>query len=94
MKRVTNKLQKIHTKYVWANHQKCKACWKCVKVCPQQVIGKTGLLWHKHIAIKNPDSCIGCKSCIQVCPYGVFSEDMPDLIKEKFKSFNTQMEDI
>ena len=94
MKRVTNKLEKIRTKYVWANHQKCKACWKCVKVCPQQVIGKTGVLWHKHIVLKNSDNCSGCKKCIQVCPYGVFSEDMPDLIKEKFKSFNAQMEEI
>jgi Uncharacterized Fe-S center protein len=76
MERVKNKLQKIHTKYVWANPQKCGACWKCIKVCPQQVIGKVGLLWHKHIVIKNPDNCTGCKKCIQVCRHGVFSEEL------------------
>jgi len=86
MERVTNKLKKIHTKYVWANHQQCKACWKCVDACPKQVIGKVGILWHKHIVLKNSDNCTGCKKCIQICPYGVFSEDMPNTVKVVLES--------
>jgi len=85
MEKVTNKLKKIHTQYVWANHKKCKACWKCVGACPKQVIGKVGILWHKHIVLKNSDNCNGCKKCIQICPYGVFSEDMPDIVNEYIK---------
>ena len=82
MERVTNKLKKIHTKYVWANHQQCKACWKCVDACPKQVIGKAGIFWHKHIKLKNSENCNGCKKCIQICPYGVFSEDMPAVVNK------------
>lgn len=48
-----DKLSKIHTKYVWANHRKCEACWKCIDACPKQVIGKVVFLWHKHIVIKD-----------------------------------------
>jgi len=82
MEKVTNKLKRIRTKYVWANHRQCKACWKCVGACPERVIGKAGILWHKHIIFKKPDSCTGCKKCIQICPYGVFSEEIPNPIKE------------
>ena len=86
MERVINKLKKIHTEYVWANHQQCKACWECVDTCPQQVIGKAGFLWHKHIVLKKSDNCNGCKKCIQVCPHEVFSEDIPNPVKEILES--------
>ena len=86
MERVTSRLKKIHTKYVWANHQRCKACWECVDACPKQVIGKVGILWHKHIVLKDSDNCNGCKKCIQICPHGVFSEDMPNSIKKILES--------
>ncbi|MDR3227552.1 MAG: 4Fe-4S binding protein [Prevotellaceae bacterium] len=75
------KLSQIKTPYVWANHQNCIACWKCIDTCPRQVIGKVSFLWHKHIIIKKAENCIGCKKCIQSCPQGVFSEKMPDLLK-------------
>jgi 2-oxoglutarate ferredoxin oxidoreductase subunit delta len=76
-----NRLSKIHTKHVWANPRACAACWKCIASCPGQVIGKVGFLWHKHIIFANPDSCTGCRKCIQTCPQGVFSEDIPDVLR-------------
>jgi ferredoxin len=75
-----DRLNKIRTPYVWANHGKCVACWKCIDVCPKKVIGKVSFLWHKHIIIKNAENCIGCKNCIKICPQEVFSEQMIDLL--------------
>ena len=47
-----NKLQRIHTPYIWVNPRACAACWKCIDNCPRDVIGKVGFLWHKHIVIR------------------------------------------
>ena len=80
-----NKLQRIHTSYVWINPKSCISCWQCIDNCPQDVIGKVGILWHKHIIIQNADDCIGCKKCINCCPAGVFSENMPDIVKSMLK---------
>jgi NAD-dependent dihydropyrimidine dehydrogenase PreA subunit len=74
-------INKIRTKYIWANHQNCVACWTCIDSCHKNVIGKVMFLWHKHIIIKNRDHCIGCQKCIKICPQGVFSENPPDLLK-------------
>jgi 2-oxoglutarate ferredoxin oxidoreductase subunit delta len=75
------KLNKIRTAYIWTNHQNCIACWKCIDICPKRVIGKVDFPWHKHIVLKNVKNCIGCKECIKVCPKGVFTEEMPNLLK-------------
>ncbi|MCE5332434.1 MAG: ferredoxin family protein [Bacteroidales bacterium] len=64
---------KFQTAYIRADIHKCKACWNCVDVCPEQVFGKMGFLWHKHVVIENHESCIGCKKCVKVCPHGVFT---------------------
>jgi len=80
--KITEKIKKIHTGHVWANTQKCEACWDCINACPKQVIGKVGFLWHKHIVFKNSENCTGCKKCVQVCPHGVFSETLPEMFKD------------
>ena len=76
--RLNKKLKKIQTGYVWANIRKCKACWECINVCPNQVIGKVGFLWHKHIVIENGENCTGCNKCINACPHGVFLKGKAD----------------
>jgi 2-oxoglutarate ferredoxin oxidoreductase subunit delta len=81
MKKKLDKINKIHTPYVWANPKKCVACWACVDACPEQVIGRVGFLWHKHIVFKNSESCISCKKCIKTCPHGVFSDNLPDALR-------------
>ncbi|MDR3194397.1 MAG: 4Fe-4S binding protein [Tannerella sp.] len=74
MRGIENKLRKIHTAHVWINPRRCAACWKCVDACPEQVIGKVGFLWHRHVVIRNPERCSGCRKCMKTCPHGVFHE--------------------
>lgn len=60
------------TAYVAMNPRRCTACWECVGKCPKKVIGKTGILCHRHVVFKEADACIGCGKCIKTCPQGVF----------------------
>ena len=69
-------LDREHTKtpFIQLDTRKCKACWKCLEDCPNRVINKVDLPWHKHALIVEPDKCTGCLKCINVCEYGVYSE--------------------
>jgi Fe-S-cluster-containing hydrogenase component 2 len=67
-------IEKIQNNYICINPYKCTGCWKCIKICPKQVICKVGFLWHKHIILGNLENCIGCKKCLKICPHGVFNE--------------------
>ncbi|WP_442786021.1 4Fe-4S dicluster domain-containing protein [Marinifilum sp. D737] len=49
--------------------KKCKACWMCIEVCPNNVLGKINILWHKHAKIVNQANCIGCLKCLKVCGF-------------------------
>jgi 2-oxoglutarate ferredoxin oxidoreductase subunit delta len=71
--KIKQSMDKLHTEYMWINPYKCDACWACVKACPNQVIGKAGFLWNKHIVIENQENCSGCKKCVKTCPHGVFN---------------------
>lgn len=84
-------LSRKHTRTssIQLNTGKCKACWKCIEVCPRQVIGKVDLPWHKHSLIINPDSCCGCLNCIKSCSYGAYSEvdrSLQDAVLRREKS--------
>jgi 2-oxoglutarate ferredoxin oxidoreductase subunit delta len=54
---------------------KCKACWKCLDVCSQQVIGKINIIVHKHAIMKKKEQCIGCLKCVRICEYGAFTAE-------------------
>ena len=41
------------TQFIKINTHNCKACWKCIANCPQNVIGKINIIIHKHAVIKN-----------------------------------------
>lgn len=63
-----------HTAFVQLNSYSCKACWKCIEVCPNNVIDKSFLfivetLIYEHILIYNSIECIGCMNCIRACNY-------------------------
>jgi ferredoxin len=60
--------------FVKLDTHQCRACWKCLEICPNQVPGKIDLPWHKHALIVNADRCIGCLKCLKVCPYGAYSQ--------------------
>ena len=62
------------TKYVSLDTHKCKACWECISACPNQVINRVNLPWHKHALIKNPEKCTGCQKCIKTCQHGAFAK--------------------
>ncbi|WP_394802537.1 MULTISPECIES: 4Fe-4S dicluster domain-containing protein [Phocaeicola] len=59
--------RRYQTEYTQLDAHRCIGCIDCMKVCPEQVIGKIQLLWHKHAVIRNTDRCIGCLKCMKVC---------------------------
>jgi NAD-dependent dihydropyrimidine dehydrogenase PreA subunit len=61
------KREHTNTAFVKLDTKKCEACWKCVEVCSNNVIGKINLPWHKHILIVNESACIGCMKCAKIC---------------------------
>ncbi|WP_347491614.1 ferredoxin family protein [Desulfoscipio sp. XC116] len=58
------------TDYIAINTRLCKACWKCVSICPGKVLGKVGFFFHKHVRIVNSENCTGCGACAKTCPEG------------------------
>ena len=56
-------------KFIEYNSRNCKACWQCLSACPNEVIGKIDIFFHKHAKISNPDKCIGCMKCVKSCEY-------------------------
>ena len=61
------------TEYVQLDTGKCKACWECQKICPNNVIGKVNMPWHNHAKFVNPDACTGCFNCVNTCESDAFS---------------------
>ncbi len=69
---------------VWVNEARCKACDKCVSVCPagvlamrQEVHSTLGSM----IKVVHPESCIGCTDCELSCPdFAIYVAD-----KKEFK---------
>ncbi len=57
------------TGYVKIDSHRCKACWKCMDVCPANVLGKVDILWHKHVKITNGGNCTGCLKCVKACGF-------------------------
>ncbi len=55
------------TQYIYINTRLCKACWECIESCPNGVIGKVNLPFHKHARIDNAERCQGCHQCVTTC---------------------------
>lgn len=55
------------TAYIFLNTRKCQACWKCMEVCSNHVIGRINFPFHKHARIVNENDCTGCLKCVKVC---------------------------
>jgi 2-oxoglutarate ferredoxin oxidoreductase subunit delta len=66
--RLRNPIQRQNaTEYIYLDTAKCKACWKCIEACPNGVIDKVNLPFHKHARISCPEHCKGCLKCAKVC---------------------------
>ena len=57
------------TKFILIDTHKCQACWECIETCPNQVLGKVDLFFHKHVRVDRAEACKGCKKCVKVCPH-------------------------
>ena len=56
-----------HTAYIILDTRRCTACWNCLEICPNHVIDKIDLPWHKHARIVNGRDCTGCLKCVTAC---------------------------
>ncbi len=64
------------TVYIGLNTQVCKACWKCVEACPEKVLGKVNLFFHKHSRVDHAEACKGCFKCVKACPHGAITGEI------------------
>jgi 2-oxoglutarate ferredoxin oxidoreductase subunit delta len=55
------------TEFISINTHLCQACWECVEACPNNVLGKVNILFHKHVRIDQADKCQGCGICVDTC---------------------------
>lgn len=59
----------IETRFIRLDTSHCKACWDCVDVCPQDVLGKLDLRFHRHVRIERAENCKGCLLCLDACSH-------------------------
>lgn len=64
-----SKKRVLKTKYISINVKQCAACWRCLSVCPKDVLEKIHFFTHRHICLKNPENCQGCLACQKICPH-------------------------
>jgi len=56
------------TAYISLDTRRCNACWDCVATCPNGVLDKVKVLFHKHARVDRADRCDGCGTCVSICP--------------------------
>ena len=64
------RIRRHETCFITLDTARCEACWECVGVCPNRVLGKVSLLFHSHARIVDADACTGCLKCVRVCEAG------------------------
>lgn len=61
------------TPFVTLDRSRCDACWECIAVCPESVLGKVDVWHHRHAVVRAGDRCQGCGRCIKACTAGALS---------------------
>lgn len=83
-----NRSRRQHsTKFVELNTHLCQACWACVEACPNGVLGKIDIFFHKHAKIVDIRACKGCLKCVNACPNGAITS----LIKKQNRQAQPEM---
>ena len=67
------------TDHIRIDTHQCKACWTCIETCPNDVLGKIDLKFHRHVVVDTPARCTGCAKCVRACPHGAISR----IVEEK-----------
>jgi len=74
---------------VWVDTDLCKACDKCVEVCPAGVlamVAEPSSTLGATISVVYQDACIGCNECELICPdFAIFVADRKEF---KFAKLN------
>jgi NAD-dependent dihydropyrimidine dehydrogenase PreA subunit len=65
--------KRVESEFVTLDRALCTACWECVAVCRQTVIGKIEVFGHRHAVINAGDRCAGCQRCVKVCTSGALA---------------------
>ena len=76
---------RVCTTYIRLNTSICKSCWRCINICPNNIIGKIDFLGHSHAIIKNADKCTGCLKCLNGCKINAITK------KTEFGKGNQQL---
>jgi ferredoxin len=58
------------TDFIRLDTRVCNACWACVEACPNEVLGRLTVLFHKHARVVAADACNGCLRCVKACEAG------------------------
>jgi len=69
MKQKFEKSRRVQCGCIQIDTENCKACWKCIDACPNNVIGRINMPWHKHAKIVNRNNCIFCLKCVNACDF-------------------------
>ncbi|AET69313.1 hypothetical protein Desor_3863 [Desulfosporosinus orientis DSM 765] len=64
----------MYTAHIMIDSSLCKACWKCLQVCKNDVLAKVNLPFHKHIKITRGNNCTGCFLCTAECNFGAITK--------------------
>lgn len=83
-----NHREQAKTNYIMLDSRKCEACWKCMEACPNDVIGRVNLPWHKHTLIIKRDNCTGCSKCFKTCEFNAITKVKSNKDKEKSQTKN------
>jgi NAD-dependent dihydropyrimidine dehydrogenase PreA subunit len=66
--------RRIESPFVTLDRSLCEACWECIAICPESVLGKIDVVFHHHAVITAGDLCSGCRRCIKACTAGALSD--------------------
>jgi 2-oxoglutarate ferredoxin oxidoreductase subunit delta len=61
------------TDFVTLDSRACDACWECVEACPNEVLGRLSVLFHRHARVVAADACTGCLKCVRICEAGALA---------------------